>query len=465
MRARADPGLARPFPTQHPVAVAPRTLLLIAVSIVVLLVPGASGVLGGSPSPASDQAGYAPRFSRIVVIVIENQSFDDIFEHNPGAHYILDELTPASALATRFYAPERNSPTAYYAMSSGHTYQDGDGGDWAGHCAPSMSCSTDDESVYEQLIAAGRSWRIYSEDQAEPCQTTLVDKYWVGHNPAVFYRNLGPNSYVATGDGSCLKYAVSLEAMKTDFANGTLPEYAMIVPNNCNNMHDECHPLRDRVRQGDAWLKQALGDDLLVPGGLLAWSQANDTLLVVTYDEARLPTDREGCCPYEPTGGGGHIPTWVIGPSDKVAAGSTSGVQLSNFSILRTVEENWDLPLLGRAADESVVGLDSLLLPTATRQPVPPPGGLPAVGAVGAAAGDANASALAPVVAADTSGQTNGDDRPSDVAGIVGEVAQALASNTIWVLLIVVPVVVLLLVMRRQSDDEDAERDDEAEVS
>ena len=334
----------------------------------------AGGLAGASPAP-DQAAGYAPRFSRIFVIVIENQSFDDIFTGNPGAHYILDELTPASAVATRFYAPKRNSPTAYFAMSSGHTYTEGDGGRWAGKCDPSPTCSTTDPTVYEQLVDSGRTWRIYSEDQTEPCQTEYVDKYWLGHNPALFYRQLGPNGYTDDGDGSCLENDLPLEALTTDFQNGTIPDYAMIVPNNCSNMHDECYPLRDRVRQGDAWLRDALGGDLLIPGGLLAWVQANDTLLVITYDEARLATDREGCCPYVATGGGGHIPTWVVGPAGKVEPGARSDVQLSNFSILRAVEENWDLELLGRAGDDANAALDSLLIPTATRQPVVPPAG------------------------------------------------------------------------------------------
>lgn len=427
-----------------------------------LLVASAVGeARGASPLPEASSGSYAPRFSRIFVIVIENQSFDDIFRKNPGAHYILDELTPASAVATRFYAPERNSPTAYFAMSSGFTYTEGDGGGrWAGKCGPTPACSATDRTVYEQLVESGRSWRIYSEDQTEPCQTTFVDKYWVGHNPAVFYPNLGPNSYTKTGDGSCLRNDLPMEAFSKDIATGSVPDYSLIVPNNCNNMHDECYPIHDRVLQGDAWLRKALEEDELVPGGLRAWAQANDTLLVVTYDEARLATDRERCCPYAATGGGGHIPTWVLGPEGKVAPGTTSDVHLSNFSILRTVEENWDLELLGHAADDATVGLDSLLVPTATRQPVIPPGeaAAPAPAEPGAAtAGPDGASA-----GTRASGLGRGTDAGGDGERRILTAATVLESAATF-LLIVVPILAILLVLRLRSprDGQEPEADRE----
>ena len=351
----------------------------LALALVPLVGPGGP-VFAATPD-------HAPRFERIVVVVIENQSFADIFEKNPAAHYILDELTPASALATRFYTPKRNSPTAYFAMTSGFTYTEGDGGRWAGKCGPSLECSARDLTVFEQLVDAGGSWRVYSEDQTEPCQTTNVAKYWVGHNPAVWYPALGPNRYSSTGDGTCRAYDVSFTELRADLSAGTMPAYSLVIPNNCHNMHDACYPIHDRVMQGDAWLEGAMANDDLVSGGLIRWAQANDALLVITYDEARLATDREGCCPYRKTGGGGHVPTWVIGPPDKVRAGGRSHVPLSNFAILRTIEENWDLPLLGGAADPATAGLDSLLIGADEKQGVIPfPAGVAGTPAPSAAA-------------------------------------------------------------------------------
>jgi len=419
----------------------PAASALAAIALALSLAPGASAA---DPSAAGGAA--APRFTHIIVVVMENQSFDDIFEKNPAAHYILDELTPQATVATRFFAPKRNSPTTYFAMSSGFTYTEGDGGRWAGKCNPSPTCSADDQTVYEQLVAAGGSWRIYSEDQAEPCQTTFVDKYWVGHNPAVWFRQLGPNSYTESGDGTCRANDLGFDAMRSDFASGAAPAYSLVVPDNCHNMHDACYPVHDRVQQGDAWLRDAMAGDELVAGGLVAWARANDALLVITYDEARLDSDREGCCPYRRTGGGGHIPTWLIGPTDKIAAGATSDVPLSNFSILRTVEENWDLPLLGHRADPETASLDALLVPAASRPPV---AAFPAGPAAGArSATPSRAPTTAPASAAAPA-------RPvASPAPLPVSTAAASDSSAAWLgaagvaLLAIVAVVAIILVRR-----------------
>jgi hypothetical protein len=343
-------------------------------------------------------------------------------------------------------------------MSSGYTYTEGDHGHWAGKCEPSPTCTTMDRTVYEQMTDSGRTWRIYSEDQTEPCQTTYGDKYWVGHNPAVFFSPLGPNSYTKTGDGSCGRNDLPLYASGADVANGAIPDYALIVPNNCNNMHDACPPIRDRVLQGDTWLRDTLAGDRLVPGGLLPWVQANDTLLVITYDEARLASDREGCCPYTPKRGGGHIPTWIIGPVGKVEPGARSEVQLSNFSILRTVEENWDFELLGHAGDDATAGLDSLMIPTASRQPVVPAGAAPiarpvalataASGAISAASGAVPAASGAPVMPPKAA--------PAPFGGMIG----AASGLAVTFVLLVLPIGGALLFIRRQSDAENAEEDE-----
>jgi hypothetical protein len=245
----------------------------------------------------------------------------------------------------------------------------------------------------------------------------------------------------------------------------------MIVPNNCSNMHDECYPLRDRVRQGDAWLRDALGGDLLVPGGLLAWVQANDTLLVITYDEARLESDREGCCPYTAKGGGGHIPTWVVGPAGKVEPGARSDVQLSNFSILRAVEQNWDLELLGRAGDDATAALDSLLIPTPTHQPIVPPAGVALVpsadpGATAEPGATAASGAVAPAMPSPRGaapGQTGDAISPAQAAAsTLGDALGAVSGLAITFMVVLVPIVGGLLFLRMRAADDEAANDEAA---
>ena len=131
-------------------------------------------------------------------------------------------------------------------------------------------------------------------------------------------------------------------------------------------MHDSCSPLSNPVRQGDAWLARVLGGDTVVAGGLAAWAQAHDTLILVTFDES-VPTDTQTCCPHRATGGGGHVGLWVIGPPAKVRQGGFRWDGQANlFWLFRSIEQNWGFPLLGHAADAGVGDLGPLL-PTSRR--------------------------------------------------------------------------------------------------
>jgi len=305
-------------------------------------------------APASAQAA-TQSFSKVMVVMLENQDYEDLIG-NPSAPFINSVLEAKHASATRFYANARNSPTAYYAISSGHTYQGGDGGSWAGCLPPTVTCSTTDPSIYEQLTGSGKRWKVYSQGQQVTCQTYNSGKYWTGHNPAIYYQRLGPNSYVSTGDGSCRLYDVPYTQLPADVTNGTVPEFTFLVPDNCSNMHDSCAPYNSPIRQGDAWLQANLEGNATVTGGLINWAQTHDTLLVVTFDEGNGP--QSYCCPYSDTGGGGHIGTWVIGPTSKVKSGGyKSSVGYNLFSLFKTMEANWGFTPLGHAADSNVADL------------------------------------------------------------------------------------------------------------
>jgi phosphatidylinositol-3-phosphatase len=309
-----------------------------------------------------------PTFAHTITIVLENRGVDDIVG-NPRAPFVNGTLMTQDAYATNLYVTTHNSPTAYYILVSGLTFAKGDGGTWAGSCATATAvCSTDADSLLAQTRAAGRVWKVYSEDQRTPCQTTTVAKYWPNHNPAIFFRALGPSPYWPTGDGSCAQWDVPATELPVDIANGTLPDLVYLIPSNCDNMHDSCAPIHDAIAQGDAWLQAVLAGDRIVPGGLAAWAQANDTLILVTFDEATA-ADKQSCCPYAATGGGGHIPLWVIGPAGKVRGGGFHDDEFMNlFPLFKQLEENWSYPLLGHAADASVGDLSAFLID----QPTPP---------------------------------------------------------------------------------------------
>jgi hypothetical protein len=103
-------------------------------------------------------------------------------------------------------------------------------------------------------------------------------------------------------------------------ASGNLPDFALIIPDLCNSMHD-CS-----VRTGDRWLRAALPPLLKLP----------NTLVLVTFDEGAVRA------------GGNHVAALALGTAVRPAARFTRTT--GHYGLLRTIEEAWDLPLLGRSA-------------------------------------------------------------------------------------------------------------------
>jgi hypothetical protein len=76
-------------------------------------------------------------------------------------------------------------------------------------------------------------------------------------------------------------------------------------------------------------------------------------VIFLTYDEGN---DRSGCC-----GGaaGGQIATVVAGPTAR--RGAVSSLEYDHYSILRTIEQAWGLPLLRGAKCPCTRSMSALL--------------------------------------------------------------------------------------------------------
>jgi hypothetical protein len=132
---------------------------------------------------------------------------------------------------------------------------------------------------------------------------------------------------------------VPLDELSADLGSSGPARFVWITPNLCNDAHD-CD-----ISVGDAFLAE------IVPTFLETFGP-ND-LLVITYDEGQ--TD-DGCCGVP---GGGHIPTVLAGPAAREGAESSQPYTL--YSILRTVEDGFGLPLLGHAGDAQTKPMADLI--------------------------------------------------------------------------------------------------------
>ena len=190
-----------------------------------------------------------------------------------------------------------------------------------------------------------RDWKAYMESMPAPCSHPSVsgalDPYLVGyatrHNPFMYYRDIiGPDISVTTT--RCVEHDVPLTQLGADLAHRDLPNYALIVPNTCNDAHDR--GANCALPTADAWLAAN------VPAILDSKDFAKHGALIITFDESE-GGDTRGCCANS---AGGKIFTSVI--SRAVAQpGAHTTTLYNHYSVLRTVEDIFGLDCLGRACD------------------------------------------------------------------------------------------------------------------
>jgi hypothetical protein len=145
---------------------------------------------------------------------------------------------------------------------------------------------------------------------------------------------------------------VGFDQLDRDLASNSLPNFAVIIPNQCNDMHGltgpdvppDCQSLNDsgRIKRGDAAVGRLVERLQATP----AWNGPGNVAIVITWDEDYGSSPGpQGCCGYQPGSagnfGGGRIPTIVItnhGPRAR-----KDGTAYNHYSLLRTIEDAFDI--------------------------------------------------------------------------------------------------------------------------
>jgi acid phosphatase len=259
-------------------------------------------------------AAAAPAYSKVLVIVEENSTYADISGASDAPY--LTGLAQAYGSATDMTAnyPEGcPSLAAYILLTSGTT---------AGIC--------DDQgprhhpltvpNVFAQLDAAHRPWRNYAEDLPAPCASrNSKDGVFLVRHTAV--------PYFTTLRDSCRTGQTGLPALAADAAAGRLPDFALVTPNACHDMHGAPPCPRDRVAAGDRWLSTWVPRILAGPD-----YRAGKLIVIVTWDEG---SDQSN-----------HIPTVVVSPTTHTVVSTEPH---NHCSTLRTVQDVLRLPPLACA--------------------------------------------------------------------------------------------------------------------
>lgn len=344
--------------------------------VLALPIAGAIAVIAGAAAPAARDEGV-PRYDHIVVIIEENHTADQII--GSAAAPNISRLAKAYGYASNFYAERHPSEPNYVAILGGDTFGIAD--DDAFWCTPraaDAACPHAKEADYvahtiaapslaDQLAAHGLSWKGYFEaipapgsrewrwpSQEKPLPGKPLALYASKHNGFMNFRSVQSDPAIAS-------HIVGFDALDKDIAANTLPAYAQIVPDQCDDMHGlhgrdvpaDCEKGEALEKRGDA-VAGALVDKLMHS---TAWSAPGNFAIVITFDENDDDTPSSHanwCCGSGPgdahNPGGGWIPTVVItnhGPRHVV-----DPAPYSHYSLLRTTEDAFGITdYLGHAGD------------------------------------------------------------------------------------------------------------------
>ena len=324
-----------------------RTLALVALSSTALLLPGAA-----SGAVSSGLEGV-PMFGHVYLIIGENTELGQINRSN--APFILGTLKPESAWLTNYFALTHFSEANYVGMTSGQ-YTRCEQFDYS-----AASCHQDVENLFSQLDARSVSWLAWMESMPDPCTLTSTgsakerNHYGAKHNPPIFFDNI-------EGEGGVWSDTQkSAECLHKDIpAGGTGPNdmslfddaveaggtasFNFVVPNECEDAHDNCKPAGNSITQFDLFLAREIptiqeGDP--------------DALILITFDEG---TSNKGDANGHQFAGGGNVAFIALG--DQVSPG-VYGATYDHYSLLRTLEDGYGISehLEGAGSADPITGI------------------------------------------------------------------------------------------------------------
>lgn len=335
--------------------------------------------------PAGNGNNSIPPFTHVFYIMMENNGVGQIVG-NSYAPYV-NQLINTYGYDNNYFGVTHDSLANYIAAISGnnwYTYSDD----------PTQIFNH--TNLVDQLVAHNISWKAYMESMpnpgftgywypdnepsgTSPSTTPPNALYALKHNPFLLFEDVVSNPQLAND-------VVPLTQLTADLNGKNVPQFVWISPNVCNDMHGQppgsgntC-PYTDPnvlIQDGDNFLKQwvsAIMDSK-------AWS--GNSVIFITWDETAYPPTTSGStfiapgpdAPIAPSSvfvengvtppsgtyggysggvfGGGNVPLIVI--TTHMDGPVTINTWADHYSILRTIEQSWNLGYLGMACDSAQV--------------------------------------------------------------------------------------------------------------
>ena len=274
---------------QHPIAFAALALLV---------------TLGGA---AVAQAQLPPAHDKVVVVIMENKSYDQtrVLPYTAG-------LLTGGATFTNSRGVARPSQPNYFAIWAGNTLG------ISTNACPVPGSPFPYENLGHACEASGKTWKAFVENLPSPGSTVCSADGDVV--TGLYTRKHAPWSYFSNVDHNNERPYSELAGV---LAAHALPNLTFVVPNNCHNTHNSSTP-GCTLADGDAWLAANLPAIIneLGPNGLL----------MLTWDEDDEASSQ-------------HILTALVG--QKVIPGSTYTPLATHYANSRLICDVLGLPVLG----------------------------------------------------------------------------------------------------------------------
>ena len=353
---------------------------LAALAAVAIALPASAG---GRDGGDGSHGNGSPRLSHIFVIMLENHSQSSVIG-DANAPFI-NSLAQQYATAASYFGVTHPSEPNYVAAISGSNW-------FINNDNPANRF--DHTNLVDQFDSSHVTWGAYMESMPSagylgdfaPGTTAL---YASKHNPFVLFDDI-------RNDPSRLANVKPYTSFATDLQRErTTPDFVWISPNQCHDMHGGVYvqvapdgsdgtpcpygsakddPNDAALKQkADAFVKTAVTTIMQSP----AWHDGRSAIFIVTdeNDFTGNPTtggweSAAGCCDSpvliagDPsvsaswpggTYGGGLIPAVIVTNHGGKTGGYVSSVPYNHYSLLATVEQNWNLGYLGNASDANQV--------------------------------------------------------------------------------------------------------------
>jgi hypothetical protein len=315
-----------------------RIALACVLLTVALVLVGTTVSTFGSRSQTGRGAAAAVATKRVFLIIGENTSAGQITPRH--APFMTGVLKPVATWLLSYHSFTKSSSLGdYVAMTSGQYTKCEAGDDLPASCHQSV------DNLFQQLGRSGRSWFVFDESAANPCDIADHGAAWsrniysAHHDPALYYTGLhgkvydeavAPRAACRTHDlpmGTTAPNDVS--ALDGALSSGRVGNLNVLIPNDCENGHDPCGG-RDPIRAFDDFVAR------VVPKIQHSPAYGADSTIVITWDEGGDP-------PLDP----GHPLLIAVGP--RVQHRVVKAGAYTHYSLLKTLEGVFALPPLGHA--------------------------------------------------------------------------------------------------------------------